>query len=229
MEFSHEFRRDLVHHAFFGFEVEGAVDELAHLLAVSRFDAEESGDDGRRHSGAEVLHVVEGSAADVRVEQIGAEFPDLALEYGHATWREGLGYQAAQTGVIGRIREDHHAADDRRTHELEHRAMGRAERPGIAVGRIDVHESTQGVEVMCLVVIDRRFVPEETPHGVRVVLVLLADGIPRQWALGPDRRHETSHNLMPPRIPALLSTTVMRSRISPNSSRFTLRAFPPPM
>ena len=41
-------RRDLVHHSLFGVEVKGAVDELAHLFAVTRFYAEEGGDDSRR-------------------------------------------------------------------------------------------------------------------------------------------------------------------------------------
>jgi hypothetical protein len=37
------------------------------------------------------------------------------------------------------------------------------------------------------------------------------------------------HSLIPPRMPAVLSTMVIRSRASPNSSRSIRRAFPPPM
>ena len=38
-----------------------------------------------------------------------------------------------------------------------------------------------------------------------------------------------SHNLMPPSMPAVFSMIVMRSSAAPRSSRFILRAFPPPI
>ena len=139
---------DLVDHPLLGVEVEGPVDELAHLFAMTRLYAEQRGDDGGRDTGPEVLHVVKGPAAYLRIEEGGAEFPDFAFEHGHAAWREGLGHQAAEPGVVGGIREDHHAADDVRAHDLEHGAMGRAERLGIAVGGVDVDEPAQGVEVV---------------------------------------------------------------------------------
>ncbi len=209
--------------------MEGAIDELTHLLAMTRLDAQESGDDGRRDAGPEVLHVVEGPTADLRVEEVGAEFPNFAFQHSHPARCERLGHQTTEAGVIGGIGENHHAADDVGTHDLEHGAMRGAERPGVAVGGVDVNEAAESVEIVRRVVIDGRLVPQETPHRVRVLLVLLADGIPRQRALGPGRAQDVSHSLMPPRMPALLSMIVMRSSVSPNSSRSTRRAFPPPM
>ena len=118
-----------------------------------------------------------------------------------------------------------------------HRAVRGDERLGVAAEGVDVGEAAHGVEVVLLVVIERLLVAQALPDGVRVGLVLLVERIPGQW-LGVDRGHCgppstptwcASQSLMPPRMPALLSTTVMRSSTSPRSRRLTRPPLPPPM
>ena len=234
----HGRRRDVVGHAGLGVEVEGLVDPAADHVAVLGRHAEEGGDHVGRDAGAEVLHVVERAAADQAVEQVDAQGADVVLEELHAPRREGLGDQAPVAGVLRRVHEDHHLHVDRigRDH-LHHRAVRRDERLGIAAEGVDVGEAAHGVEVVLLVVIEGLLVAQALPDGVRVGLVLLVERVPGE-GLGVDGGHcgppstptwWPSQSLMPPRMPALLSTTVMRSSTSPRSRRLTRPALPPPM
>jgi ribosomal protein L30/L7E len=197
-------------------EVKGTVNEVAHLVPVSGWHAEEGGNDRRRHPGAEVGHVVEPVRADVRIEELGAQGSDLLLEDGDAARGEGLGHQAAQTGVIGRVQENHEPAlQGLGLHQLQHGAMGRAEGLGIAMGRIGIDEAAQGIEIVLRVVVDGSLVAQATPDRMGISLVLLVERVSGQGAVGWwSRGHPAAANWGSQGAVATNSSSVMATTCS---------------
>ena len=223
MQFQHGCRGDVVVHPLLGIERERHVDPVADHVTLLGRHAEQGGDHVGRHLGPEVLHVVERAPADQGVEQAGAEGADVLLELDHAAGRERLGDQPAVAGVLRRVHEDHdlHGRPLGRDH-LHHGAVRGAERLRVAAEGIHVGEAAHGVEVVLLVVIERRLVTETLPDRMGVDLVLLVEGIPGE-RFGVDGGHDEipsgsamhegrsvdqtprwwpSHSLIPPRMPA---------------------------
>ncbi len=189
----HRRGRHVVGHAGIGVEVERLVDPAAEHVPVLFGHAEQRGDHIGREASAEVLHEVERALPDLGVEEARTELADVNLEAGHPTRSEGLGHQPAVAGVLGRVHEDHDLLGVRRvrSHDLEHGAVGRAERLRVAAGRVHVVEAAQRVEVALGVVVARRLVTQALPDGVRVRLVLLVDRVPGE-RLGVDSSHSVS-------------------------------------
>ncbi len=233
LKLAHRRERDVVVHPLLGVEVERLVDPAAEHVAVLGRHAEQRRDHVGRDLGPEVLHVVERALADLLVEQAGAQGADVLFEQLHPPRREGLGDQAPVAGVLRRVHEDHHLDVGRvgRDH-LEHGAVRGAERLRVAAEGVDVGEAAHGVEVELLVVIERlprragasrwsagrpctsrSAGPRRAARSQTCVVISVVP--PRR------RRACASQSLMPPRMPAELSTTVMRSRTSPRSRRLT--------
>ena len=127
----------------------------------------------------EVGRKVEVAGADQRIEQLRAHRSDRRLQPGDLAGREHPRQQAAMDRVRGRILEDQRARreHDARFEQVECHASTRDERLPIDVGALDVVEAAQRVEVVLLVVVERRFVTDPTEEGMRVVPDLLGVGV----------------------------------------------------
>ena len=113
---------------------------------------------------------VEPVGADERVEAGGAELADLLLERVHPPRREDPRHQAAVHGVHGRVLEQHHARRQlhARLDDLEDVAPGVGERLPVDERLLHVGVAGQRPDVVALVVVDRRLVPEPAVRRVRV-------------------------------------------------------------
>ena len=154
--------------ALLGAEV--PVDLVADGLLVLVGHAQQHPDDAHRHHRAEVADEVEAPAPDVRIEAVRAELADLRLQGRHLLRGEHPRQQAAVDRVRRRVLED----DDARRHldvrldDLEDRAAPGDERVPVDGAALDVLVAAQRVEVVRLVVVERRLLPEAAERRVRV-------------------------------------------------------------
>jgi hypothetical protein len=159
--------RRLVDHPDAFLDVEDRIDDVAQLLLVRLGHPEQRGDDGGRHDGPEVLHVVERLGSGLGVEEPAADLADPAVECGHAARRERPGHQGAQAGVLGGIEEDDQAARDGiGAHQLERGAVRRDVGLDVEVGGRHVGVPAQHVEVEPVVVVAGGLVAQAAPERV---------------------------------------------------------------
>ena len=166
-----------------------AVDVLAHRAPVLRRDAHEHPDDLHRHLGAEVGDEVEPVGADQRVEALGGEVADLLFERGHPLRRERPREQLAVERVRRRVLEDQRARRllDVRLDELEHVALAVDEGVLVLQRLFDVVVAAQRVEVVALVVVERRFLTQTSEDGIRVRRDLDVVGVEVEIRCGGER------------------------------------------
>ena len=100
----------------------------------------------------------------------GAELPDLRFEGGHPVGREHPGHQAPVDGVHRRVLEDEHPRGhlDVGPDELDDAAPPGDEGLVVEVAALDVGEPADRVEVVGLVVVERRLLPQPAEDRVRV-------------------------------------------------------------
>ena len=100
----------------------------------------------------------------------GAELADLRLERGHPPRREHAGQQAPVDGVDRRVLEDEHARRhlDVGLDQLEDPASARDVGLAVDEAPLDVFVAADRVEVVLLVVVERRLLAQAPEHGVRI-------------------------------------------------------------
>ena len=110
------------------------------------------------------------SVPDQRVEALRAELPDLRLQRVDLARREHPGQQLAVDVVDRRILENDRARRDLDVglDQLDDRAARRAEGFVVHERLVHVGEAAQRVEVVLLVVVQRRFLAEPPEHRVRI-------------------------------------------------------------
>ncbi len=143
---------------------------VAHRLLVALGDAEQHADHAHRHLRAEVGDEVEPGFADERVEALRAVLADLRLERVDLPGREHAREQAPVDGVRRRVLEDEDAGRhlDARLDDLEDAAPSRDVGVPVDQRALDVVVAAQRVEVVLLVVVERRLLPEPGEHRVGV-------------------------------------------------------------
>ena len=151
-------------------EPHALVDPVADLLLVVLGDSEQHADDSHRHLRGQVVDEVEPAHGHERVERTGAEAPRLRLDLGHPLRREHPAQETSVQIVGGRVleqddpRRDLHPALD----ELEDRPPTRDVGGPVRTAASDIVEPAQRVEVVLLVVVERRLVTHPLPHRIRV-------------------------------------------------------------
>ena len=151
-------------------EPHAPVDLVADLLLVLLGDAQQHADHPHRHVGRQVVDEVEPPLVHQRIESPGAERPRLRLDLGHPPRREHPAQEAPVQVVRRRVleqddpRRDLHPALD----QLEDRSLPRDVGAPVGAAALHVVEPAQRVEVVLLVVIQRRLVAQALPHGVRI-------------------------------------------------------------
>ncbi len=161
---------------FAGLAALGDVDEGAVAISDTRLmlfgNAQEVADGPHRHHRPEIRDEIETAGADQRIQLPGAEFAHQRLHREHAPGREDPGQQAAVQIVQRRILEKQDAR--RHLDVVEEDVSG-----GAAAGSVSlpvrqfarhVLVSTQRIEVVLFVVVQRRFFAHPLPHRVRVVI-----------------------------------------------------------
>ena len=157
-------------HGLTGLGAQVGVDLVAHRLLVLLGDAEQPADDPHRHLGPEVGDEVELVGADEWVEAAGAELSDLGFERRHPVRREHPRHQSPVDGVHGRILEDEHTGRhlDVGPDQLEDAAPARDVGLRVEKATLDIVEPADGVEVVGLVVVERRLLPQPAEDRVRI-------------------------------------------------------------
>ncbi len=179
VEPDHGVQRHVVDHADARLDVEDQVDVVTDLLALFGRHTEQRRDDHRRQLRTEVLHEVERPATRVRVEHLGAQLADPALELLDAPRREGTRGERPQAGVLGWVDEDELAGvEGLGRHHLEDGAVPRAERDRVEVGGFDVGVPAQRPEVVLVVAVERRLVTQATPDLVRLGVDVGVERVP---------------------------------------------------
>ena len=104
------------------------------------------------------------------IERLRAQLTDLRFERSHASRREDAGEQCSVQVVDGRVLEEDDAGRelDVRLDELEDRAARRGKGAPVHEGALDVVVAAQRVEVVLLVVVERRLIAKPLPVRVRV-------------------------------------------------------------
>ena len=163
------------------------VDPLAQHVLVFVGDSQQRADHHRRDLRREHLHVVEAVAVAFGIEELRAQLTGARFERANSARREGPAHDAAQIVMIGRVQEDHHSEPGighrrfgivgGRVDHLEHGAARGA--IGLPLERRLQHigEARQCVEVVALVVVERRFVAHPLPHRVRIRVDLGVVGV----------------------------------------------------
>src|SRR5580700_6193276 len=110
----------------------------------------------------EIGDEVKTTCANERIKDASAELPDLFFESEHFLRGEYSGEQASMDVVERRVFEDHNSRRylDVGLDELEDRSTSRAKDLTVEKPALNVFESTDGVEVVLFVVVQRRFVSE---------------------------------------------------------------------
>ena len=150
---------------------EVGVGAVADGLLVLLGDAEQHADHPHGHLRAQVGDEVEPARADERVEAACAELPDLRLELGDPPRREDPGQQPPVDRVDRRVLEDERRpAASRCSARMSSMMPPRPEMNVFAVEQalLDVVKPGQRVEVVRLVVVQRRLVPHPAVDRVRV-------------------------------------------------------------
>ena len=151
-------------------DAEALVELLADRFLVLLRDAEQHADRPHRHRRAEVTHEVEAARTDERIERAGAELADLGLDGVHLLGREHARQQAAMDVVDRRVLEEDQPGRqlDVGANDLEDRPAARPVGLPVDQGAVDVGEAAQRVEVVLLVVVERRLVAQLLPDRVRI-------------------------------------------------------------
>ena len=151
-------------------EAQPLVDVVPDRLLVLLGDAEQHPDGAHGDLAAEVGDEVETAGADQRVQLAGREGADLGLDGRHAPGREDAAHEATVQLVVRRVLEDEQAWRQLRARldDLEDRALGRAVRLPLPEAALHILVATHRVEVVLLVVIERRLVAQPLPHRVRI-------------------------------------------------------------
>lgn len=147
-----------------------AVRIVAVSLLLGLRNTEQHADRPHRHQGAEVCHEVEPIRADDGVQTAGTERPNLVFQLRDPPRCEHPVQHLAVHRVHRRILEDEHARRhlDISADEVQNRATARYERLVIGEDPLDVVSPADGVEVVFLVVVERRLFPQPPVHRVRV-------------------------------------------------------------
>jgi hypothetical protein len=151
-------------------EPQPLVDAVPQGLLVGLGDAEEHADGAHRHLRPQVPDEVEATRAHQRIEGVRGELAHLALDGVHPPGREHAGQDAAVPVVTRRILED----EGPRRHlevgldQLEQRALRRAERLPVLEPGLHVVEPAERPEVVPLVPVQRRLLPQAAPDRVGV-------------------------------------------------------------
>ena len=143
---------------------------LADRILVLLRNAQQHADHAHGHLRTHVGDEVESPGTDERVQAAAAELANLRLEGVHPPGREDPGHQAAADGVDGRILEDEPARRDLDV-GLDQLDDGPAPRDvGVVVEQtaLDVVEAAERVEVVLLVVVERRLLAQAPEHRIRV-------------------------------------------------------------
>jgi hypothetical protein len=147
-----------------------SVASVSHGRLVGLGDAEEHADHAHRHHRTELGDDVEPVGADERVEAAGAERPHLVLEGGHAARGEHARHQPAVRRVHRWVLEHDHPR--RQLHagldDLEDVAAAVREALPVDERLLHVGVPRQRPEVVPLVVVDRRLVPQALVRRVGV-------------------------------------------------------------
>ena len=168
-------------HRFAGLGAHLVVRQVAGGFLVLLGNPEQHADHPHRHLGAEVADEVETVGADDGIQTVRAEFADLGLQRGDLARREHAGQQLAVHVVERRVLEDDHAGRDVDVglDQLDDGATGRTERLVVDDRVVDIGEPAERIEVVLLVVVQRRLFtdcPERLIgvgidlHVVRVVI-----------------------------------------------------------
>ena len=132
-------------------------------------DADQHADHLHRQSQREVGHEVERVTPDEPVDDLDAELPDLGLESGHGPRREQPRHDAAVHRVHRRVLEDEQSRRhlDALADDVVDAALAGDERLPIAEYAVEVVVPAQRPEVVLLVEVHRRLVPEASERLVR--------------------------------------------------------------
>ncbi len=137
-------------------------------------DAQEIADGPHRHHRPEIGDEIKPAGTDQRVQLPGAEATHQGLHGQHAPGREDTGQQAAMQIVQGWVLEQQNAWRHFDVGEQDVGGGPAAGPVGLPVRQFarDVLVPTQRVEVVLLVVVQRRFRAHAFPHRIRVVVDL---------------------------------------------------------
>ena len=146
------------------------IDARLHALEVFLGDAEQHADDAQRHFGAEIIDEIEAPAFNQRVQRLGAKGADLRLQRVHLFGREHAGEQAAMHGVQRRVFEDENAGRDGHVllDDLKNAAAAGDEGIAVEQAALDILVAAHRVEIILLVVIERRFLAQPGPGRIGV-------------------------------------------------------------
>ncbi len=143
---------------------------LADLAGIFVRESHEHADHPCGHDCTELTDHVESVGTDERIESIDAELADVRFETRDLPGREHPRQQSAVDGVGRGVLENH----DPRRHlharldDLQHAAPTRDECFALLQPTLDVRETTHRVEVMVLVVVERRLFTQALERWVRV-------------------------------------------------------------
>ena len=149
---------------------EALVDLVPQCLLVLLGDAQKHADCAHRDLRAQVGDEVEAFFPDERVKSPGRIRADLGFDRSQAPGREHAAQESTVQVVIRRVFKDEHARRqfEVRLDDLYDRAFGRAVGLPFDTAALDVGVAADGVELVFVVVEERRFVAQPLPHGVRV-------------------------------------------------------------
>ena len=176
------------------------VEHGLQLGVVALGEAEEHADDADRELVGVVAHEVEARFAGDGLRDLAEQVSDLGLDAAHRSRREEPGDERAVDRVPGRILEDEEAGGhvDAGNHDVVDPALARDELVALTQHTRDVVEPAHRVELVRLVVIERRLVPQAAVHrvgrGVDLAVVHVEVDV--------RRRHRHFHSPSLPDIPA---------------------------
>jgi hypothetical protein len=164
-------RRQLIAVAF---DLEELVELVAEELLVVFGDAEQHPDGAHGHLRTQVGDEVEAAGTHHRIEAPCAELAHLGLEGVHLLRREDSRHQSPVHTVQRRVfhEEQTRWQLDACLDDLEHRSAVRPVAIPVDQPLVHVGEPAQRVEVVALVVVERRLVPHPLPERVRVLVDL---------------------------------------------------------
>ena len=156
-----------------------ALATVAGFLLVGFGDTKKHSDRAHRDLLPEIGDEVETTSADQWIENASAELSDLFLESEHLLRGEHSGEQASMDIVKRWIFEDHNPWRylDVRLDELEYRSTSGTEGLPVEEPALDVFKTTDGVEVVLFVVVERRFFSEPGIDGIGIRVDLTVVGV----------------------------------------------------